>query len=223
MAQQDYAKGVDLFRKANGDPFLLSLFEKYENAYTRGKLLQALSDLLEQAELSQAAAPVDSPPPTKDFFSLPDELQRLSIEKGQLYRECFAFRSQLKKLLQPELSRLITSRNTISVKDACELMKQVDNRKRPVPFSISYVTCDLERNIGGELISYESCTLSNPNLSGNRDYTPGHYDKLSTKNPRHWFNGTRNIRPLGSQDIRKLHIWLMFEFNGMAVTLSENA
>lgn len=222
LNKRDYNSGVELYRKVGDDQFLLGLFEKYKTSYTQGKLLEALSAIYEQAIASRIAAPVQASP-APDFFSLPLELQKLNIEKGQLYRECFGYRTALKKLHQKQLTKLIRSKMSITVRDACELMKAMDGRKRPQPFSISYVTCDLEKGTGGELITYEMATLSNLNFGGSKDYTAAEYDKLQRRNPRHWYNGTRNIKPLGGQDIRKLHIWLIMEFNGMAVTLSENA
>jgi hypothetical protein len=222
LLKPDYKTGVQLYEKVGTDKFLLGLLRKYETSYTEGKLYDALNSIYEQIISARVAAPVVAQP-APDFFSLPVELQKLNIEKGQLYRECFAYRSALKKIHGPKLHKVIKSKMSITVRDACELMKATDGRKKPQPFSISYVTCDLEKDTGGELISFEHCTLSNLNFAGSSDYTASEHDKLKRKNPRHWYNGTRNIKPLGSDMVRKLHIWLIYEFNGMAVTLSENS
>jgi hypothetical protein len=86
------------------------------------------------------------------------------------------------------------------------------------PFSICYVTCDVGRKKGGDLIQLENVMLS------------FHQDKLEDlgfelpsapvtefqKKPEHYGNATRNvILPNGM--IRKFHIRLLLTYNGKKV------
>jgi hypothetical protein len=97
--------------------------------------------------------------------------------------------------------------------------------KREIPFSVTFITLDLKRDKGGDIV-----TIENGMLSGK-----GNEVKLSTKavnqlmkfddyehsrnskRPNHYENRTRNIRILGTSQIRKLHIRLITEFNGKKV------
>jgi len=215
-----YVDGLAMYEQVGKDDFLKKLLRKYENEYTREKLRDALQALYDEVKLAAdtSSRPVDVPA-TADFFTLPQTLQELQKEKSRLYSEVHPLRNQLKSLFARELTMVLKGRNRITVKEACEMMKAVDGRKRPIPFSVTFVSLNQERGNGGELIHWEHCTLSNVNATGSREYDVEHFDKKKRTNPRHWMNNTRNVKPLASQDIRKLHIWLMLEFNGAEVMM----
>ena len=82
-------------------------------------------------------------------------------------------------------------------------MEQTDAQGKPVPFNLKAVTCDLERNRGGEHITFERATLSAPG---------------GKKKAYHHRNDVRNLR-VPSGEIRGVHPILMTHFNGKTITL----
>lgn len=106
----------------------------------------------------------------------------------------------------------------IRLKDALLQMEHRDKQGNPVPFAVSFVTCDRRLGTGGKLIAYENAVLSRnckriaPILTGR---TAAKHSRL----PHHWKNKTRNITTPGSDKIRKIHICLITRFNGKKVVL----
>lgn len=104
----------------------------------------------------------------------------------------------------------------IHLGDALGLM--VDENKNPVPFSVTYVTCDIERKKGGDIIKLEKCMLSKKNV----DYEKSGFQDPDapvtgfTKNPNHYGHATRNV-VLPNGHVKKIHIRLILEFNGQKV------
>lgn len=70
-------------------------------------------------------------------------------------------------------------------------------------FSLVAVTCDLDRKTGGERLRFERAVLSNP-------HGRNHYRQ---------FNDARNIRMVGTSNIRKVRPYLMIKFNEKTITL----
>jgi hypothetical protein len=220
LKTQDRQEGIEIYETLKGSDFKLKLIKTHDNEYTRGLIEAAVVETLEELAINNSIKAPESAP-TPDFFSLPEILQRMTLEKGQLFKQTLSLRRELKQQIWPELRKVIKQRNTITVNECCEMMKLRDREKRAVPFSVSFITYDKEQHTGGELIHYEHATLTMPNVTGSRTYTADKYNTLVKKNPRHWLNSTRDIHPLGSQSIRKLHIWLMFEFNGCEVVMGD--
>lgn len=70
-------------------------------------------------------------------------------------------------------------------------------------FEIEYVTCDINRQRGGERVHIKRAVIS------------------SRKNRRHYreYNNVRNIKQVGTKDIRAVHPLLIIKINGRTITL----
>lgn len=211
----DYQFGIKLYEECGGNSTQLDLFKKYDNAFCRDKLYGLLKEVQ-----SKITTPKIVDEPKLDFLEIPDVLKTLQQEKGKLYAEIFPYRKVLKTEFKEQLRKMITTHESISVKDACDMMKNVDRHKKPVPFSIAFVTYNKETKEGGELVYYEHATLTETNGMASRSYQNKDVKKKS-KSPNHWKNSTRNILPLASQEPKKLHIWLMLMFDGMEVVMGD--
>ncbi len=104
-----------------------------------------------------------------------------------------------------------------------EVLQRLDTSAEP--FSISYVKLDRRKKKGGEIVRFEKCLATRSRAKGTRSdkiriikIQPSPEPK-ATKKPNHFANATRNVQVLPSFVIRKLHIWLILEFNGMKVIL----
>ena len=93
-------------------------------------------------------------------------------------------------------------------------MRKLDERKNPIPFTISIRTFNTQNKSGGRFVTYENATLMQPpktagvvRLSQDIDF----------KNPNHWKNRTRNIKT--NEGIKKIHILFIIKFNGLDVIL----
>ena len=91
-------------------------------------------------------------------------------------------------------------------------MKQLDDKKNPIPFTITIRTFNNQNKNGGKLITYENAVLMQPpkipgkvRLSQNRTF----------KNPNHFANRTRNIKT--NLGIKKINILFIIQFNGFKV------
>lgn len=83
-------------------------------------------------------------------------------------------------------------------------MAKLDDKGNPIPFSVTAVTCDMERETGGERPVYAKAILVSP--GGN-------------KLRYHSRNDTRRIKIIPSYEIRTIHPILITEFNGKEVYL----
>ncbi len=100
----------------------------------------------------------------------------------------------------------------IHLNDALEQMN------KPVPFNITFVTCDQERKKGGEIIKLDNVILSfNENHLEKLGYNaPAKNTTEFSKSPRHYEHATRNLL-LQNGLKKKVHIRLILEFNGQKV------
>lgn len=87
-------------------------------------------------------------------------------------------------------------------------MNEWESSGEHVPFSITWVKCNLKQNIGGEKITLEAAVLVGNGKSQSQKRNPNHYE-----------NYTRNIRALEGDRIMKLHILHITRFNGMGIIL----
>ena len=96
----------------------------------------------------------------------------------------------------------------LHLKDALIEMKNGD------PFSISFVTLDQARKVGGEIISIEKCMLAslNDELRKEIGFTVTENKTDFKKKPKHYENATRNIL-MENGHIKKVHIRLILQFN----------
>jgi hypothetical protein len=97
-----------------------------------------------------------------------------------------------------------------------EVLSELDSGRK-IP-SMTFITADLHKGTGGELITAE-------NFHKHNWLSPAEYRKqqklqptssMIKKDPRHYENSTRNIIMAGSE-IRKVHIRLIRTFNGKTV------
>ena len=95
----------------------------------------------------------------------------------------------------------------IRITDMLKTMQMRGEDREPIPFSITFVTCNVKTDEGGEKITIKEAVLVG---SGN--------SKSETKNPNHFTNYTRNIRSINSDRIIKIHPLLVTLFNGQKIT-----
>ena len=109
----------------------------------------------------------------------------------------------------------------IRLGQALDLMDQVDEHGKPVPFQIKFVTANRKLGKGGDIVELPVARKCIGKRQGKvifdkREKMIGSsHDKIS-KNPRHWVNSTRNLL-LPNGQIRKVHIRLIIEFNNLKV------
>lgn len=231
-SKQCYKSGIELFKKACGDEFYINLFESYENPFTRGKLEEMLQDWADNINTNNKVDDAvnistddnetrDTSNSTVDTLytnSIPDVIINYKAEKGRLFKEVLEHRRIIKKTIP------LNTKGWITLRNALKIMEQISKTGKSVPFSITYVTWNDSTHRGGEIICWKKAVLANLNLTGSRLQSSRKTKQLHSviaKNPNHWKHGTRNINPEDSIEVRKLHIWLIFEFNGQEVLLSE--
>jgi hypothetical protein len=217
----DFPKGVELYRQVDHSPVLLALFERSQNQYTRKKLREELEEHYRKyADLPRPEKPVNSLPQV-DAFSLPDVLKAKNTRKNELYKETLRLRAQLKDKIADQLTPRLKTRSRLTIAEVCQMMEQQDRAGRMRPFSITYVTHNSQTGRGGEVIHWETAALSRTNVTGTKTYNSTNFEKLKNRRPNHWKNSTRNILPLAGKEVRKLNIWLIFEFNGAEVMMGD--
>lgn len=95
----------------------------------------------------------------------------------------------------------------ISVRDMLNTMMMRGQDRELIPFSITFVTADLNKGTGGEKITYDSAVfVGGPSKRNDKKRNPNHYDNM-----------TRNIRHAKSDRITTIHPHLVIRFNGMSV------
>lgn len=106
----------------------------------------------------------------------------------------------------------------IRLQDALAEMDKLDETGNPVKIQLKFVTHDIKRGTGGEIIEI----IDGRKCVGKRngkviyDTREKSEDPKKSKNPHHWMNSTRNVI-LPNGQIRKLHIRLIIEFNHQKV------
>ena len=107
-----------------------------------------------------------------------------------------------------------TMQKSILLSQVLNEMRKLDERKNPIPFTISIRTFNTQNKSGGRFVTYENATLMQPpktagvvRLSQDIDF----------KNPNHWKNRTRNIKT--NEGIKKIHILFIIKFNGLDVII----
>jgi hypothetical protein len=87
-------------------------------------------------------------------------------------------------------------------------------------FSIRFVTCDVNRKVGGKILEWENCRLSKLLHERRGGQSPAvAAEKVPGLKPSHYENNTRNLVLGRSTQVRKIHIWLILAFNGQKVVL----
>ncbi len=100
----------------------------------------------------------------------------------------------------------------ITIKEALQIMEKTGDLKRPVPFSLEWVTADRVRNTGGIIKKAEGVTLLK-----NERAVPQRIRQAKTKqhNANRILNATRDIFYNGRPD--RVHIFLILKINGKPV------
>jgi len=100
----------------------------------------------------------------------------------------------------------------IHLKDVLEEMAE------PKPFSITFVTCDVNRKTGGDIIKLENVILSfNDHRAEKLGFeSPALPVTGFSKKPNHYDHASRNVL-LKNGLRKKFHIRLLLEFNGQKV------
>ena len=88
-------------------------------------------------------------------------------------------------------------------------MRQTDSNGNPIPFDLSFVTCDLQRGTGGKLKTIKRARLES---RGAKIEAKG--KKQPTQN--HYRNATRNILAPNGDHV-KVHIYLTTRINGKSI------
>ena len=103
--------------------------------------------------------------------------------------------------------------NTITLVTVLDQMEMMDPDNKPRKFDIKFVTADMNRKTGGEIIEIKNARKCIGER--NKEIIYGSGSRPSRK-PDHYKNSTRNILCENGQ-IRKVHIRLIIEFNGKKV------
>ena len=109
----------------------------------------------------------------------------------------------------------------IRLGQALEVMDQVDENGKAVPFQIKFVTANRGLLTGGEIVELKHAWKcvgkrnGKPVFDQRKKSSLGSNDQIP-KDPRHWVNSTRNLL-LPNGQIRKVHIRLIIEFNDKKV------
>jgi hypothetical protein len=92
------------------------------------------------------------------------------------------------------------------------------------PFSITYVKANRRKKEAGAIAHYPQCLQTGTRPKGEQQRksksavaTPKPVSWA--RNPNHFANATRNLLVLPSKQLRKVHIWLITEFNGKKVII----
>jgi hypothetical protein len=105
--------------------------------------------------------------------------------------------------------------NSVRLTEVLRQMEEGEER-----FSIRFVKADKRRQTGGKIEAWHHCQLSRRRLAvGERPRAARPAEESASRLPSHYQNATRNIVQGKSSQVRKIHIWLILEFNGQTVVL----
>lgn len=208
----DYTAGKSIYFKVSKNKVMIDLFTKYSTKFYQDKLYNELIAIKVDYEQSNSVTPVEVKASVRKFDDLPDKIRDMEIERSKVFKDILDLRNQLKKLIK------IKTKGSITMGEAVEKMEEMDKFKRLKPFSITFVTYNHRSGTGGEVLHFPSCYLRLLNNTGSK--LVKNPLKVLRKQPNHWKNATRNFEIAGTGEIRKFHIWLMIEFNGMEVIIS---
>lgn len=218
----DFAQGISLLQQVSPGNPILSVLSLGDSAFTREKLRKCLQDsiqfIAESLAINSSDAQIVEDPREKKYtpemyFTLPENLQALEREKSACFKQIVNLRNTIKRALGFSLP------NKISLTDALRAMNSYDSQGNPIPFSISWLSANLEAETGGEWKHMRAAFLSYQNKSGTRNYTGKMVEKKQPRATNHWLNGTRDIFPDGGNRLHCIHIWLIMEFNGKEVII----
>ncbi|MHB8209078.1 hypothetical protein [Mucilaginibacter sp.] len=97
----------------------------------------------------------------------------------------------------------------VQLRDALNIMDARHPGGEPIPFSLTFITCNLTEKTGGERRSYEGVILAGGQFG----------KKNSPKNANHYDNGTRNVNIPGKSRPVTIHIYLITHLNNERVII----
>ncbi len=213
----NYEAGLQLLERTGQAAVDLKMLRQFKNSFTEGKLISILKHIYKYM-LETPAAPTaqissaEIAPPPAAAEDVKDTVIRLMEEKSMLFKEALNLRKALKK------SYPLLYRGSIDLGSVLDIMDTYDRNGRAVPFSIVCVTYNEALQTGGEILHYPKAQLAVMDKS-NRIASGKRAQHISNKDPNHWVNGTRNIRPYESKEVRTISIWTIIQFNEMEVNL----
>lgn len=113
----------------------------------------------------------------------------------------------------------------IALREVYALIHTPDEFGNPVPFSLNFVKLDKKKHTGGQLKRVVQCVAMQVFSSEGKKKKPAGGQKVAVedksvmtpKPPRHYVNGTFNIKILPSGLIRKVHYRLITRYNNKRV------
>jgi hypothetical protein len=103
----------------------------------------------------------------------------------------------------------------IQLSEALATMRKLDERGRPLPFSLEVTTCDEQRDTGGENLVLTNWVLHGPKA------TPNNERRVRKPQPPKPVNELadqmRNVRNPANGEIRQISIRLITVFNGLLI------
>lgn len=208
---RDFSLGLGLLEKFSDDTALIRLCSQFRNSFTEEKLAAEIKGCYER---NLAREPVGNQISVAVAEgNIKDQVIRLHEERRELFKKALELRLELKKTYP------LLYRGQIDLASALDLMDSRDRKGNSIPFSIVAVTFNESQQTGGEILTYPKAQLAVLDKS-NRIATGKRAESIS-RDPNHWINGTRNIMPYGTNEIRKISIWLILQFNEMEVNLGK--
>jgi hypothetical protein len=104
----------------------------------------------------------------------------------------------------------------IYFKDMMDKMRQTYQGK-PIPFDIEFVSYDIARKTGGEIIAYKAVVLADTHKEAKKYVKTGGAPEKSASQPAHKANQTANLFIPETGQIRKFHPRLVISFNNEKV------
>jgi hypothetical protein len=101
------------------------------------------------------------------------------------------------------------------------LADMMEEWKKGLPFSVTVVTCDMNRDKGGEILELKNVKLAwayGKLINHQKKESPSEKktEQELRKNPKHYDNGTQNLL-LENGLTRKIHVRLVMTYNGKKV------
>jgi hypothetical protein len=108
--------------------------------------------------------------------------------------------------------------NFISRRAALLLLHKTDDKGRGFAFSLTFVTADLHRKTGGQLLTLPNCVL-NKNSGQAKKSRTRHFEggKAGSEDSQAWTTQTINILDLDANKIIAVHIQLLLRVNGLRI------
>lgn len=140
---------------------------------------------------------------------------------GLLHLSFFAIHCRCNFVLMLQRSSLTPSfipKEIITLQEVLEEMERTDGKGNPLPFSLTWISCNHQRKTAGEFFSLESAIK--PSTKGIRRVKSKLNKDVPERKKRmvdHFKNATRNIEENGTGQIRTVSIWDLLIFNNRRI------